>query len=317
LTGRDDESDGGELFAESGQGDVTISGKIRAKSGGEATGGDIEVDSARDILITAPIDVSGGDFDGGSIELNAARDLTVGANLLASSRDGAGDGGLFLLSTDGDATFSNVRILGLGSAPSGFGADIEATVGGDFLFDGDVIAKSRGKKGSGGSLTVGATGLLAIGDGSRFDLRGATGGGGTVDLTSFEGTAAVSGNWLNSGVADGSVGVFSLEACRVEFSGSLLSKSAGAQTTLTAHESMLVEAGSTLNTPKGENRLIYRTSTKPPVVDGTLSPVALLQIDGALAVCPVCGNHEIDETETCDDGNTADGDGCSSACLLE
>src|SRR6185369_5563882 len=107
LTGRDDESDGGELFAESGQGDVTISGKIRAKSGGEATGGDIEVDSARDILITAPIDVSGGDFDGGSIELNAARDLTVGANLLASSRDGAGYGGDIMLTAGRDARIAS------------------------------------------------------------------------------------------------------------------------------------------------------------------------------------------------------------------
>jgi cysteine-rich repeat protein len=36
-----------------------------------------------------------------------------------------------------------------------------------------------------------------------------------------------------------------------------------------------------------------------------------------LTGCPVCGNSEIDATETCDDGNTANGDGCNSSCQNE
>src|SRR6185436_15870448 len=32
---------------------------------------------------------------------------------------------------------------------------------------------------------------------------------------------------------------------------------------------------------------------------------------------PVCGNAEIESGEQCDDGNTQDGDGCSSTCKLE
>ncbi|MFC1474492.1 TonB family protein [bacterium] len=32
---------------------------------------------------------------------------------------------------------------------------------------------------------------------------------------------------------------------------------------------------------------------------------------------PVCGNGEVEENEQCDDGNTDDGDGCSSSCAVE
>jgi len=31
----------------------------------------------------------------------------------------------------------------------------------------------------------------------------------------------------------------------------------------------------------------------------------------------VCGNGTLDAGEQCDDGNTADGDGCSATCQLE
>ena len=37
----------------------------------------------------------------------------------------------------------------------------------------------------------------------------------------------------------------------------------------------------------------------------------------ALEGCPVCANSEVDQDETCDDGNTAAGDGCSDDCQLE
>jgi cysteine-rich repeat protein len=35
------------------------------------------------------------------------------------------------------------------------------------------------------------------------------------------------------------------------------------------------------------------------------------------ALFPVCGNEEVEEGEDCDDGNTADGDCCSSACVFD
>ena len=45
--------------------------------------------------------------------------------------------------------------------------------------------------------------------------------------------------------------------------------------------------------------------------------------DGCSALCtieipnPVCGNNIVEPPETCDDGNTINGDGCSSVCRTE
>ena len=43
--------------------------------------------------------------------------------------------------------------------------------------------------------------------------------------------------------------------------------------------------------------------------------------DGCSSTCqievPVCGNGKIETGETCDDGNTINGDGCSSVCICE
>gem|GEM_PF-4986166 len=41
---------------------------------------------------------------------------------------------------------------------------------------------------------------------------------------------------------------------------------------------------------------------------------SILQLDEPT---PICGDGVIDENEYCDDGNTADGDGCSSICTIE
>jgi cysteine-rich repeat protein len=38
---------------------------------------------------------------------------------------------------------------------------------------------------------------------------------------------------------------------------------------------------------------------------------------GCAGTCPVCGNGILEEGEECDDGNNADGDGCSSDCRIE
>lgn len=71
------------------------------------------------------------------------------------------------------------------------------------------------------------------------------------------------------------------------------------------------------------------------VIDGTCQPCSsfkpycLLCINSAIcSSCPagfallagscvsVCGNSVVTGLETCDDGNTVDGDGCSSTCLI-
>ncbi|MEO0599962.1 MAG: DUF4215 domain-containing protein [Myxococcota bacterium] len=47
---------------------------------------------------------------------------------------------------------------------------------------------------------------------------------------------------------------------------------------------------------------------------GTVSRYQIFELEGS---CEVCGNGVTTGAETCDDGNTVDGDGCSSTCTLE
>jgi len=42
-----------------------------------------------------------------------------------------------------------------------------------------------------------------------------------------------------------------------------------------------------------------------------------LAAPGSIGRPTQCGNHSIEATETCDDGNLLPGDGCSSRCRLE
>ncbi len=61
----------------------------------------------------------------------------------------------------------------------------------------------------------------------------------------------------------------------------------------------------------------------PACTEGQPSPETCNQIDDDCdgftdeSACPVCGNGAVDAGEQCDDGNLADGDGCSSSCQLE
>src|SRR5205085_3559987 len=59
LSGTAFDSDGGDLTVVAEAGDVSLAGKIRARSGGQGQGGALEADAGRDIEVTGPVDVSG------------------------------------------------------------------------------------------------------------------------------------------------------------------------------------------------------------------------------------------------------------------
>ncbi len=68
----------------------------------------------------------------------------------------------------------------------------------------------------------------------------------------------------------------------------------------------------------GRNEVVVRPpGSQNATVLGTVSPPAIVVEDGSLTSCPVCGNRVVEPPETCDDGNTEDGDGCSADCRLE
>lgn len=55
------------------------------------------------------------------------------------------------------------------------------------------------------------------------------------------------------------------------------------------------------------------TATNPCAAGQTCTSGTCVDV----TVAPVCGNGKMESGEECDDGNKADGDGCSSSCLLE
>jgi len=63
------------------------------------------------------------------------------------------------------------------------------------------------------------------------------------------------------------------------------------------------------------SRTTSSATSRQRIRAGLLVAVALLLAAPAMAA--VCGNHVVEVGEQCDDGNAADGDGCSAACRVE
>lgn len=335
--------------------DVTIDNTMDV-SGGDFDGGSVDVTSGRDITIGRSITANstGGGGFGGEMLFDAGRDLIVNSvsaisktliqtNGSTDLENFAGDGGTQDYTSARHMVFNaNTRLEGNGSAPDGYGSDLFFDVGADLTINGIVRANAGLGKGAGGfaeflvggNSTVGSTGSLELvggegGGGSlelsgtgnvtfagSSDVSGSNGGFGGTALLDSGASASVSGTMFNDGLGAGSLEV---DACRLTLTatGKIDNNAASGGNRLVSRESMKLLAGSAMTSDTGTNTLEYRTSAKPPVILGTVSPSPVLVVNGALQGCPVCGNAEIDSGESCDDGNTISGDGCSSTCQNE
>jgi len=335
--------------------DVTVASDITV-TGGDSDGGSVEISSGRDAVISRSLlasSVSGAGF-GGEIIIDAGRDVTITgvgpANRTILETDGhtdiesfAGDGGAQDLTAGRNLALNvNTRISNDGSAPDGSGSDVSIDVDGDVLIGGTIRSRAIGIAGSGGFVDIFSGGATQVSSTGEFDVSGGEDGGGAIEFYSggnvdFSGSAVASGtnggtggsafisSDVNASVAGSMVvngvgaGSLEVDACRVTLTGTALldNKVAVGDNTLLARESMKLLAGSQMKTGGGPNQLLYRSAAKPPVISGTVSPAPQLVLSPALPGCPECGNAEIDQTETCDDGNTTNGDGCSSTCQNE
>jgi cysteine-rich repeat protein len=326
-------------------------------NGGDFDGGTVDFSAGRDVRIMRSIfaNSTAGAGYGGELIATADRDVLVtgvstsSRTILASNghTDGqgnSGDGGTFTL--DAGRNFSldeNSEILSRGAAAHGSGGEVSLGSGASMQLAGDVTAKADGNNGAGGILTLTFGGPLTATAASVFDLSGSAQGGGVLDAagsgnTTFAGKADLSASAGGEGggvlfdiLADVSIsgsmtvkgssgGGLDLEACRLTLQAPAVldNQVAGGANRLTSRESMKLLAGSTLKAGAGgTNTLVYRSPAKPPLLQGTVVPAATLLVDETLEGCPVCGNAEVDQTETCDDGNTASGDGCSADCQNE
>ncbi len=338
-------STGGDVEIRASE-DISVSGKLDLR-GGDFDGGTLDAESGRDIFLESSIDAdarSGGGF-GGEILVIAGRDLSIGAATLESrlrieasghqNRFGdAGDGGVVDLSAEGDIFIAESVGIVADGANRAYGGDIAVFAVGDLVFDGQAHASGPGPETAAGFVAIEAFGATTIGA-SAILAAHADFEGGMVEVYGGErldvaGTLETSGE-LNQLVlvSDGNLSLSgslsllgnesqaSIDACRVDLTASArVFNSSRGTTTITARESMRTLAGSSIETPEGINRLRYRTADKPPALDGSITPSAVLEVIGG-AGCPICGNLEVDDLETCDDGNTVDGDGCSGLCQTE
>jgi cysteine-rich repeat protein len=336
--------------------DVLITGDILIP-GGDYDGGELWADAGRDVLLESDVRAesrSGGGF-GGYVVLQAGRDVVVGPGEDSarqfigldghSGPDGwAGDGGVFEALADGNISIDE------GLEVRARGARGDSTAGGALFIEADGAAEvhgqfdlaARDRSGSGGYALIETGGSLILGSTSFLDVSGGTAGDGGLTIRAegdailagtvvadqkgsgeggrigFDGGGdlVVSGSLLVSGSEGARIG---LSACRIDLASTavLVNDSALAENELIAGESMVLHAGSSVFVASGLNELIHRAAEKPPVVDGIVEPAPVIVHNASLSGCPECGNSEIDETESCDDGNVVDGDGCNSMCLIE
>lgn len=336
--------------------DVTVGEDVDVV-GGDFDGGSVDISAGRDVFINRSLlaNSSAGAGFGGEIVVDAGRHLvvtgvsavnktTIETNGHTDIENFAGDGGTQDYTAGGNLTLNaNTRYVGLGSQPDGAGSDIFIDVTGDMVMDGDITIKAVGGQGSGGYLEILSGGKTTVGSVGVMDVTGNEGG--YVEFSSsgntdFRGKADASGATTQQGlggliyldsefntVVSGTLlvnssnsGSLEVDACRVTLTGTgkFDNKVINGDNTILARESMKLLSGSVMAVGTGgTNTLIYRTPAKPPVTSGTITPAPRLIVDPSLPGCPVCGNSEIDKTETCDDGNVNNGDGCSSDCQNE
>ncbi len=231
--------------------------------------------------------------------------ITLDGEVVAQGLGRCGQGGLMNFEAYGGGLA--VGSSGLIDGHSKTGAELTIRSDGPVRIDGTVDVRGRNLSGAGEYAYGGYGGML--------DLRVGN------DVT-------IGGKILNG--ADINGGFTEIDVCRLRMldGGRIDNANGSPQETagdndLVIRESMIMDAGSQLIAGtstdywQGQNNIRYRDADKPPILAGTVAPSVSLVLDPALGGCSVCGNSEIDQDESCDDGNTADGDFCSGQCQDE
>ncbi|MFQ5478123.1 MAG: hypothetical protein ACE5E4_05860 [Candidatus Binatia bacterium] len=335
--------------------DVFIKGNLRNNGGGMlwAEGGSISITAARNLVISpdsGPLMIrsnGGAGVErigyyssryggyGGVNRFSAGAALTIGDRVTIETH--AGKGGVEGYTTGGSVYLESQDTVAIYGDLSSFGASCCGN--GGYI---SVVGQGGVTVGSGGRLDVttrrGGT-VVIDSDGpvefdGKIDVRGRPGSynyyaynccdpyGGYAYL---RGRADLSLGGRILGGCDDCATDIDIDVCRLTLeSGGVVDqtfKGGYGSIYVSVGESMEAKPGSSLLTdPEHANpglRIRYRDSAKPPVLLGKVEPPATLVLDPTLTGCPVCGNLEIDQGESCDDGNLSSGDGCRDDCQDE
>lgn len=180
---------GGVIDLFSKRREISVTGKISARGGGQATGGDVYFDAEGDVTLTANIDVRGGDFDGGVLDVFAFGHTLIDARIRASATAGQGFGGQIVVESDAGITLGpKARIRTDGHSTEGIGGDAGGqdffSYDGDIVFEQGSVIDARGARpdGYGEAIDVGAGGSAVLAGKVRVGARGAAGAGALIDV---------------------------------------------------------------------------------------------------------------------------------------
>lgn len=344
------------IEVDSGNDTVVAAGILtQGRQGADYHGGTIDLHAGRDLNVVreagmmAPVlNIMGGSrkvsgyygYGGGSYGgaggyafLNAGRDVVVGESVVLLGDTGMSVGELDDLPISGDWYFEAGEDLSFDAALSdrAWGQRGFSNHGVSLYGDGSVRIGRRGTIATSGAysgtVAIDSDGPVTI-DG-RVNARSrkiksygySYGTGGDVWVQGSD--ATIRGKIMTGGPSR--AGEISVDVCRLHLqSGGRLDSAWGAQadgatgSSITIGESMVTERGSGIRGREGALHAIrYRDAAKPPVLRGSITPAPGLVADPLLYGCPICGNLEIDQDETCDDGNLVGGDGCDSTCNVE
>ncbi len=335
--------------------DITVANDVN-NSGGNmpfAYGGEININAGRDLVLYGPagrdtvqIRANGGDGlsyyegtqyggAGGYSYFIAGSDITVGEKVVVEGNSGKGkcEGGsyggpIYFQPQNAAKVYGTVRSDASGECSIAGKIEIDAPAGIN-IADGSLLSAVAKR---GGNVKLTSDAVIAV-DG-KIDVKGhppganyylLAGDGGEVVVTGMA-DVTVGGQVL--GGSGGAAEAFIFDVCRLALTGTgKIDATHGNGSLYGAYdlefsigESMTAEAGTKiLAEPQGgaDVRISYRDPAKPPALLGQISPSPILSVDPSLTGCPVCGNSEIDQFESCDDGNTTSGDGCRDDCQDE
>jgi len=327
--------DGGDISVSSARAGVTLLQNVTLDASGRSggSGGGICLESApvdrgpaaAVVVLGDAIAVGGQGAEGGVIELSGLDSVRVAdvGSVIADGGGGGGFGGTILISVvDGPALVEG-PLSARGNQREGGIVSIDAR---RINFSG--LADVRGT----GALDTNSDTMIGLRASGGIDITGtlnassSPGAGGLVEIES-EGQVSVSGLVTADGNSTPG-GLVMVTACDILVCGlnspecpaglTGLIRTLGPEGTnrLVGRESITI-LGNLTTAASGRNLYVVRLAAQNPVVLGTVTPAGIKSVDTNLMSCVVCGNNVTEPPETCDDGNTLDGDGCSAFCEIE
>ncbi|MCX8073629.1 MAG: hypothetical protein N3C12_14460 [Candidatus Binatia bacterium] len=346
-------SNGGTLDVSAG-GNITFSGAAASSTGEAGSGGTITISAGRRVVIAGVITGNGGTADptaggeGGSLSIETLLgDVVIRANLRFEGSDPDGDGGDIDIDANGDIQIaSGVTVSTRSDGSLGVGGTVALTAARDIVTStqsAPAIDVSGG--GGGGGLDIVAGRNIVLNAPIDVSGRAAGGVGGDVSIVAGDfgngnltiaNTVDVSGGPCSTEAGCGEGGTTDVEACTltVAANGRMNGNApdAGGFHRLTGRQQVQVSGSVTAlaTTGAGTNGsvgIFFPNTTSPVLSANAVRPTPSLNprplctnleaAEDCLVPCTTCGNGVIEFPEECDDRNSLNCDGCSSACRFE